>query len=67
MVWIDVNAIHRTALRTRVIDGNHCFYYRRARPFRRSTGQDKCELAFSARIVNLAVSPQVRVCRFWKR
>src|SRR5205823_9720381 len=36
-------------LYTRVMDGNHSLDYLRARPSRRSTGQDKCELVFCVR------------------
>jgi hypothetical protein len=43
---IDVSAVRETALYTRVMDGNHFLNYLRARPFRRSTRQDKCELVF---------------------
>src|SRR2546427_11654773 len=42
-------------LYTGVMDGNHFVDYLRARPSRRSTGQDRCELVFCVR------APRVKV------
>ena len=47
---IDVSAVREIALYTRVMDGNLFLNYLRARPFRRSTGQGKCELSVSSSI-----------------
>jgi hypothetical protein len=63
---IDVSAVHRTALNTRVMDGNHFLNYLRARPFRRSTRQDNCELVFLPASGSTSQHfSAVKVCRFW--
>src|SRR5437667_7002185 len=43
-------------LYTGVMDGNHFLDYLRARPSRRSTGQDKCELVFCVRATRVNVT-----------
>jgi hypothetical protein len=65
---IDVSAVRETALYTTVMDGNHFLNYLRARPFRRSTRQDKRELVFVSASGQLpSISPQVKVCRFLEK